>query len=150
MCLFPAPPPPPAVAVAEVQLPATGCPATDVPRRPYVQPWPERVLPPLGWLVHHATLGVLTPFYCFGDPVGTTALILGRLKQRVRIFELRKDRLPETLCEAYGDARIPVDAWGNPAVYRVPGTDGAPYDLISVGPDAVLGTIDDVDFADWR
>jgi general secretion pathway protein G len=30
---------------------------------------------------------------------------------------------------------VPVDAWGHPYQYRIPGTDGRDYDLYSLGPD---------------
>ena len=33
---------------------------------------------------------------------------------------------------------VPVDPWGNPYVYRAPGTDG-PYDLMSLGADGEPG-----------
>ena len=34
--------------------------------------------------------------------------------------------------------QVPVDPWGNPYVYRAPGTDG-PYDLMSLGADGEPG-----------
>jgi type II secretion system protein G len=41
--------------------------------------------------------------------------------------------------------RLPADKWGHPLVYRSPGTaDPTSYDLLSVGPDGVEGTNDDV------
>ena len=30
---------------------------------------------------------------------------------------------------------VPVDPWGHPYQYRIPGTDGRDYDLFSLGPD---------------
>jgi len=40
---------------------------------------------------------------------------------------------------------LPADKWGHPLVYRCPGTAGpTSYDLLSVGPDGVEGTKDDV------
>ena len=38
---------------------------------------------------------------------------------------------------------IPVDPWGKPYVYRRPGADGAPYDLISYGADRLPGGEDE-------
>jgi general secretion pathway protein G len=41
-------------------------------------------------------------------------------------------------------ASIPLDPWGNPYIYRCPGTGGKPYDLLSAGPDGKEGTADDI------
>lgn len=38
----------------------------------------------------------------------------------------------------------PVDPWGNPYIYRCPGTNGNSYDLLSAGPDGREGTADDI------
>lgn len=35
--------------------------------------------------------------------------------------------------------KVPADPWGNPFVYLAPGTDGAPYDLVSYGADGEEG-----------
>jgi general secretion pathway protein G len=41
--------------------------------------------------------------------------------------------------------RLPADKWGHPLVYRCPGTaDPTSYDLLSVGPDGIEGTNDDI------
>jgi general secretion pathway protein G len=39
---------------------------------------------------------------------------------------------------------MPVDGWGNPFVYRIPGTNGKEFDIISYGPDAREGGGDDI------
>jgi general secretion pathway protein G len=40
---------------------------------------------------------------------------------------------------------LPRDPWGNPYVYRCPPSErGVDYDLLSVGPDGIEGTIDDI------
>ncbi len=45
----------------------------------------------------------------------------------------------------YLKSDVPVDPWGNPYVYRAPGTQNpSGYDLLSVGPDGREGTEDDV------
>lgn len=36
-------------------------------------------------------------------------------------------------------AQVPVDPWGQPYVYRMPGEDGSAYDLISLGADGQPG-----------
>lgn len=47
----------------------------------------------------------------------------------------------------YLDGGIPQDPWGHAYVYQCPGKNG-PYDIISTGPDGVLGTDDDI--ASWQ
>ncbi len=42
---------------------------------------------------------------------------------------------------------LPKDPWGKPYIYRCPGQHGD-YDLLSVGPDGIEGTDDDV--ASWK
>jgi general secretion pathway protein G len=37
----------------------------------------------------------------------------------------------------YFTRAVSNDPWGHPYVYRVPGTDGRPFDLFSYGPDGV-------------
>ncbi|MEM8975951.1 MAG: type II secretion system major pseudopilin GspG, partial [Pseudomonadota bacterium] len=37
------------------------------------------------------------------------------------------------------DARGLVDPWGRPYLYRIPGTDGQPFDVYSLGADGVEG-----------
>ncbi|MBV8782112.1 MAG: type II secretion system major pseudopilin GspG [Phycisphaerae bacterium] len=44
---------------------------------------------------------------------------------------------------SYMDA-VPNDGWGNPFVYRFPGTNGKDYDIISYGPDGHEGGNDDL------
>ena len=45
--------------------------------------------------------------------------------------------------------KLPVDAWGTPFSYRVPGKrNGNGYDIISAGPDRQVGTADD--FGNWE
>ena len=44
---------------------------------------------------------------------------------------------------AYVD-KVPIDPWGNPYVYRFPGSKGNAFDLFSVGPDGIPDTADDV------
>ncbi|CEK14838.1 type II secretion system major pseudopilin GspG [Chthonomonas calidirosea] len=43
---------------------------------------------------------------------------------------------------------IPLDPWGNPYIYKVPGSNGREYDLYSAGPDGQPGTSDDIQ--DWN
>lgn len=44
-----------------------------------------------------------------------------------------------------GDPKIPLDPWGEPYVYRYPGTKNkSGYDIFSKGPDKTEGTADDI------
>jgi general secretion pathway protein G len=47
---------------------------------------------------------------------------------------------------------VPADPWGNPYVYRAPGTESASgYDLLSTGADGQLGGEgDNADIASWK
>lgn len=40
--------------------------------------------------------------------------------------------------------QIPIDPWGNPYMYRMPGEMGLDYDIYSAGPDKQPGTQDDI------
>jgi general secretion pathway protein G len=44
---------------------------------------------------------------------------------------------------AYVD-KVPIDPWGNPYVYRFPGSKGNAFDLFSSGPDGIPDTADDI------
>ncbi len=40
--------------------------------------------------------------------------------------------------------QVPMDPWGNPYLYRMPGENGLDYDIYSAGPDKQPGTQDDI------
>ena len=81
------------------------------------------------------------------------------IKSALANFEIEFDRAPTT---AEGlDALVhkppglsnwsypflegpPLDLWGHPFIYRCPGSEGALYDLHSIGPDGIDGTGDDI------
>jgi general secretion pathway protein G len=79
-------------------------------------------------------------------------------------FEMNNDRFPKgrdglnELVQRPNDTRnwqgpylesIPKDPWGNDYIYTFPGKHNpASYDLVSMGPDGVLGTEDDV--TNWQ
>jgi general secretion pathway protein G len=45
----------------------------------------------------------------------------------------------------FADTKIPLDPWGEPYVYRYPGTKNkSSYDIFSKGPDKTEGTADDI------
>lgn len=39
---------------------------------------------------------------------------------------------------------VPVDPWGHPYLYKIPGDGGREYDISSIGPDGQPGTPDDI------
>jgi general secretion pathway protein G len=39
----------------------------------------------------------------------------------------------------YVDSKLPADPWGNAYVYRVPGANGQPFDIVSMGADGREG-----------
>lgn len=48
-------------------------------------------------------------------------------------------------------AQVPLDPWGRPYVYRVPGDQGRPYDLFSLGADGSPGGQGEAaDVASWQ
>jgi general secretion pathway protein G len=48
----------------------------------------------------------------------------------------------------YMQSEVPLDPWGSPYVYRLPGATGRDYDLLSYGPDRRAGgSGDDADIA---
>jgi general secretion pathway protein G len=45
----------------------------------------------------------------------------------------------------FADGKVPVDPWGDPYIYRYPGTKNKTgYDIFSKGPDHAEGTADDI------
>ena len=43
-----------------------------------------------------------------------------------------------------GQSSVPMDPWGHPYAYKVPGDNGREYDILSAGPDGQVGTPDDL------
>lgn len=67
------------------------------------------------------------------------------LETAIQTFRIDTGRFPETLDELrrsehprwdgpYLPRDVPMDPWGNPYQYEVPGTEERPFDLISYGP----------------
>ena len=77
-----------------------------------------------------------------GSKVRITQSLLVQLKHEVQLFKLEKSRYPDGLEDLvrqdYRD-EIPRDAWGRILVYRVPGSRGASFDIVSLGEDGLLG-----------
>ncbi len=91
-------------------------------------------------------------FQVFGESQGqTTRLTMGKLSQRIEIYQLRKKKPPTTsegLQAVVGNETLPTDSWGNPFVYVSPGPNGQAYDLISYGADGAEGGGDDIRLSD--
>ena len=75
-----------------------------------------------------------------------TAIVLSRTNSDIRAHIARTGQLPASLTDIYSEE--PLDAWGNVLHYEREG-DGS-YELISLGPDHLLGTEDDdIAEANW-
>lgn len=84
---------------------------------------------------------------------GTNAIIK-TVAQQVEIFKLKHNRYPASLNDllvmpSYVDPKTwpaggyltqpPVDGWGQELKYNLPGTEGFPYDIVSLGADMKEG-----------
>lgn len=67
----------------------------------------------------------------------TAALSISRINDRVRIYQVKKRKVPSNLRDIYKDDPVPVDPWGNEFVLRSGGKNG--YDIISFGADGKEG-----------
>ena len=84
--------------------------------------------------------------------VGTSAekitrAMIAQLRGQVDVFKLNQGRYPdrlEELVQAGYLHEMPLDGWGHPYVYRVPGPDGRPFEVLSWGADGKEGTEDDL------
>ena len=83
--------------------------------------------------------------------VEATKAIVKQVAAQVEMFNVDLGRYPVSLDDLASASAPPYvdgktwhpyltesarDGWGNPLLYRVPGTDGFPYDVISYGQDA--------------
>lgn len=74
----------------------------------------------------------------FGEAQGDTAsLMIARINEKVKIYQVKKKKLPDSLSEIYKGEEGPKDPWGNEFVYRKGGAKG--YDIISYGADGKEG-----------
>jgi len=86
--------------------------------------------------------------------VEATKAMLSELDQTISLFKLNHNRYPENLEDlvsmpSYVEPgqyprggylkRHPKDGWQNKFIYRTPGTNGQPYDIISLGEDGREG-----------
>jgi len=94
-----------------------------------------------------------------GGRPGSYAADLSTIKTQLSVFEIDNGCYPTTseglkiLVENPGNMpnwthayldKIPMDQWGHLYIYRCPGTNGAPFDIYSMGPDGIDGTADDI------
>lgn len=77
-----------------------------------------------------------TQMSAFEVALDTYRLDIGQYPQTLEA--LRKSEHPRW-DGPYLPKDIPLDPWGNPYVYKVPGEDGAPYILMSYGADGKQG-----------
>ncbi|HEY4328662.1 MAG TPA: type II secretion system protein GspG [Phycisphaerae bacterium] len=86
--------------------------------------------------------------------------MISNLKNAINTFEIDNGRFPTTAegLNSLVDCppglenswhklvdEIPKDKWGHPFIYRCPSaTNPDDFDLISIGPDGILGTKDDI------
>ena len=68
--------------------------------------------------------------------VGGRAVLDG-INDKVKIYQVKKKKLPDSLDEAFRGEPAPKDPWGNEFVYRKGGTGG--FDIISYGSDGREG-----------
>lgn len=72
---------------------------------------------------------------------------IAQLRGQIDVFRLQRGRTPDRLEDlvraGYLD-ELPVDGWNHAFVYRVPGPEGRPFEILSLGPDGVEGTPDDL------
>lgn len=76
-----------------------------------------------------------------------TRAMIAQLRGQVDVFKLNQGRYPERLEELVRVGylhEMPVDGWGRPYAYRVPGPDGRPFEVLSWGADGKEGTEDDL------
>lgn len=86
--------------------------------------------------------------------MNTTKTMIAELSKACDEFKLNHSRYPEKLEDlvrqpSYVDAaqfpkggyvkQIPKDGWNREFIYRVPGTNGQPYDIVSLGQDGREG-----------
>ena len=83
--------------------------------------------------------------------VKATEAIIAEVAQQVEMFKLNHNRYPQNIDDLASPSAPPYiqdakdwqplltkparDGWGNPLVYRLPGSDGRPFDLVSYGED---------------
>lgn len=72
------------------------------------------------------------------------------VEQSLDEYRAFNNQYPATLAQLAPEyiKKAPRDGWDRDFRYRVPGTGGMPYDLVSAGDDGEFGTADDIDI--WK
>ncbi|MFM2161404.1 MAG: hypothetical protein RLZZ383_916 [Pseudomonadota bacterium] len=65
-------------------------------------------------------------------------LQINKLNEQVRIFQLKKKKLPSKLEDVFIDGEVPKDPWGNEYVFKQGGGKNG-YDIVSFGADGKEG-----------
>ncbi|MFT6146007.1 MAG: general secretion pathway protein G [Myxococcota bacterium] len=82
-------------------------------------------------------------FSVFGQAKADAAKVqMSRLDSRIQIYMARNGSYPsggDGLAAAVAPDEVPNDPWGNPYRYVVPGGNGKPYDIVSLGSDGAEG-----------
>lgn len=74
----------------------------------------------------------------FTDAQRSTAeLSISRINEKVKIYQVKKKKLPESIAELYSGESEPKDPWGNSFHFKKGGKNG--YDIICTGADGKEG-----------
>lgn len=87
--------------------------------------------------------------------IKTTQLAMMQLKQALTEYQMDHYKYPDAndgLNALEGDyiERVPMDGWGHPFHYEIPGPQGQPFDVTSDGPDGQPGSGDDLKLSDLK
>ncbi len=75
----------------------------------------------------------------FGQAQSDAAMLqINRINEQVRIYQIKKKKLPNDLKDVFQDEPVPSDPWGNAYMIKVGGGKGG-YDIISLGADGKEG-----------
>lgn len=121
-------------------------------------------------LVLTSTVGFMAFRYLGNARVATARSQIATLSLALSAFMLDNDRypsdgqgldalwqkpvlepVPESWNGPYLSKKVPNDPWGNEYVYRVPGPNGLPFEIVCLGADgAAGGEGNDADISSWQ
>lgn len=67
----------------------------------------------------------------------TASLQISRINEKIKIYQVKRKKLPESIQALYDGEEVPKDPWGNEFHLKKGGKGG--YDIISYGPDGKEG-----------